>query len=111
MKKLVYIMGFMLLFTVLLSSNYSAMAQEYNGPANITTVGGIRFYETDDTETTTSSDSSNTTETETYEKPKELSSKPRFPNTGETSTRFILVIGLVFVFIAFVGLMNKRSKK
>ncbi|EOI03057.1 LPXTG-domain-containing protein cell wall anchor domain [Enterococcus moraviensis ATCC BAA-383] len=110
MKKIVYIMGFILLFTVLLSSNYSAMAQEYNGPANVTTVGGIRFYETDDTETTTSSDLSTSQEKETPNKPKGLSGKPRFPTTGEIKASSILIIGLVFVFIAFFGMINKRSK-
>lgn len=110
MKKIVGIMGFVLFFTILLSSNDSAMAQEYNGPANITTVGGIRFYETDDTGTTTTSDPSNSKDKEIYEKPKEISSKLRFPNTGETSVKSILVISLVFVFIAFVGMIYKKSK-
>lgn len=111
MKKIVCIMGFALLFISLSSPSSLAIAEEYNGPANTTTVGGIRFYETEDTGTTTTSNPSTQQETENYEKPTEVSSKPRFPNTGETSSSFILVIGLVFVFIAFVWIVKKRNKQ
>ncbi|MGX7149324.1 LPXTG cell wall anchor domain-containing protein [Enterococcus ureasiticus] len=111
MKKIVCIMGFALLCISLLSPSSLTIAEEYNGPANSTTVGGIRFYETEDTRTTTTSNPSASKETELQGKPKELSSKPRFPNTGETSTISILVIGLVLVLIAFVWIMKKRSKR
>lgn len=111
MKKIMYIMGFALLFISLLSPNSLALAKEYNGPANATTVGGIRFYETEDTGTITTSNPPKLKETEKYENPKEGSLKSRFPNTGETSSISILFIGLVFVCIAFVWIMKKRSKQ
>ncbi|OJG75635.1 LPXTG-domain-containing protein cell wall anchor domain [Enterococcus quebecensis] len=103
-------MGFVLLFS-LLSPSYLAEAQEYNGPANTTTVGGISFYEADDTGTTNSSNPPNSQETESYEKQQVVSSKPHFPNTGEKSAISVLVIGLVFVVIAFLGIMRKKSKQ
>lgn len=111
MKKLVCITGWVLLFISLLSPSFSVKAQEYNGPSNVTTIGGIRFYESDDTKTTTSSNPSNLQEKEHYEKSNGRSGKSIFPSTGEKSSIAVLVIGLILVFIAFVSIFRKRSKR